>query len=252
MRCGCGLSLRQSPLRRRTLLGPGSDQLPPKGVWEELRSRATSRKALRERRVQIAQAEGYGDSLGDGFIETQDKLSEVWKISDCGVRGQFRWAEVTAQVTWVVSRQIHNPAVGRCHWSSPLLLPISKSHVISGGYPFLPYLVLWAAPPPHHPLPSNTPLPLGFSESSLSPGTPFLSHPPSGLIQQPLKGVGAPATSRTPQDPPSEGPWVQPLLHIMNCHPNYSQNKEWPRGFPCINTLLGVVVSQIPRLPALP
>lgn len=30
-----------------------------------------------------------------------DKLSEVWKTTDCRGRGHSPWAEITAQVTWL-------------------------------------------------------------------------------------------------------------------------------------------------------
>lgn len=64
-----------------------------------------------------------GTVLGSGLIEILDKLSKAWKTGDHGVRGQPPWAEVTAQVTWVMSRHIHGPTEGRCRQSSPFLFP---------------------------------------------------------------------------------------------------------------------------------
>lgn len=59
--------------------------------------------------------------LGGGLIEILDKLSKAWNTSDHGVRGQSPWAEVMAQITWVVSWHTDGPAASRCRQSSRFL-----------------------------------------------------------------------------------------------------------------------------------
>lgn len=147
--------------------------------------------------------EGFIKTLGsDGFIETLGKLKR-------GLEGQWGSEVSLPRLTsWLRSLgcTFTGPAVGDAINPLPSCFPSQhRHHQLSS--PSVPHpvlqMTLHMTPCPQTPSPSP-----GFPEFWLSPGTPSLSHPPSGLIQQPLEGLGlpAPATSRAPSLGPLRTP----------------------------------------------